>query len=927
MDMSFLKLVVSYFVLLTAFNVASSDEDIPAYYDHNCTIENNFTSDSPYQFNLITLLTSLYSKANATDNQFYNATVEADTDAVYGEYMCRGDVPMEVCQTCVQDATSRIASECPYNREAIIWYDQCYVRYSDRYFFSTLHQLPNVISFFTDDDCSRRLTPIKCKMIQSTGFMIPRISGSQLNLTLNNAVVELEAETSNKRFATKAANLTLRDKLYTLVQCTPDLSPQFCSKCLYGLIKLIPSNDTVLGGRILNPSCNLGFRGYRFYYKGNLPPSVFIYKEIGRPTFTGYNCSATENFKANGLYLNNLRSLTLSLSIMSSINNTDGFYRTFVGDKSNTVYGLFMCRGDVPVELCHECVNEGIDQLNSSCPSSKEAIIWYDTCMLRYSNRSFFSTLDTQPTYTKPGADKLQSQTEGFKRLLASSLNDLVEATPNSVGVKNFKTNNVPSPSELTTLYTLAQCTPTLNGPDCKKCLQGALDHIKSCCLGKRGGQAMNPSCHLRFESYLFYYNQTTAVSVPPANPPTPEVSENAGKHNDRSRTIIIAVSVTVVTIMLLCFGYYYWLRKKSKSYKNILKKNFGSEGAIVESLQFSFATIEAATDKFSIENRIGKGGFGEVYMGILPDGSKIAVKRLSENSSQGLSEFKNEVLLIAKLQHRNLVALLGFCLKDQEKILVYEYVPNKSLDYFLFSSQKPRELNWPERYKIIEGVARGIHYLHEYSRLKVIHRDLKPSNILLDDEMNPKISDFGMARMVCINETRGSTNRIAGTVGYISPEYFRFGLFSDKSDVFSFGVIVLEIISGKSINSESESRESQYEGGLLNEAWKHWRNEELTAILDSNMTEVVSHSEIMKCIHIGLLCVQGNPQIRPSMNEVVQYLSNDSMHLPIPQEPVFFMYSQMEPAATNRAIMEAQLANHNQYSINEISESQLFPR
>ncbi|KAI9124004.1 hypothetical protein K1719_005304 [Acacia pycnantha] len=176
---------------------------------------------------------------------------------------------------------------------------------------------------------------------------------------------------------------------------------------------------------------------------------------------------------------------------------------------------------------------------------------------------------------------------------------------------------------------------------------------------------------------------------------------------------------------------------------------------------------------------------------------------------------------------------------------------------------------------------------------------------------MNPKISDFGMARMVGINETRGSTNRIVGTLGYMSPEYFKFGLFSDKSDVFSFGVIVLEIISGKSINSQSESRESQFDGGLLNEAWKHWRDEELTAILDSNVTEAVSHSEIMKCIHIGLLCVQGNPQIRPSMNEVVQYLSNDSMKLPIPQEPAFFMHSQKEQAATNRAIMEAQLVNH----------------
>ncbi|XP_028776270.1 putative cysteine-rich receptor-like protein kinase 32, partial [Neltuma alba] len=373
-------------------------------------------------------------------------------------------------------------------------------------------------------------------------------------------------------------------------------------------------------------------------------------------------------------------------------------------------------------------------------------------------------------------------------------------------------------------------------------------------------------------------------------------------------------------------FGFCYWKIKKSKTYKEILKKNFGSEGATLESLQFNLATIEAATDKFSIENRIGKGGFGEVYMGILPDGCKIAVKRLSENSSQGLLEFKNEVLLIARLQHRNLVALLGFCLKDQEKILIYEYVPNKSLDYFLFGSQKSRVLNWLERYKIIEGIARGILYLHEHSRLKVIHRDLKPSNILLDDEMNPKISDFGMARMVGINETRGNTNRIVGTLGYMSPEYIKFGLFSEKSDVYSFGVIVLEIISGKNIHSQCESHESQYTGRLLSDAWKHWRDERLTAILDSNLTEAGSHGEIIKCIHIGLLCVQGNPGARPSMNKVIQYLNNDSMQLPIPQEPAFFIHSQMEPAATSRE-MEAPPGNHNQYSINKMSESIISPR
>ncbi|GKV50478.1 hypothetical protein SLEP1_g57179 [Rubroshorea leprosula] len=210
----------------------------------------------------------------------------------------------------------------------------------------------------------------------------------------------------------------------------------------------------------------------------------------------------------------------------------------------------------------------------------------------------------------------------------------------------------------------------------------------------------------------------------------------------------------------------------------------------------FELDLISNVTNNFSPNNKLGKGGFGAVYKGILPDGKEIAVKRLSRSSRQGIAEFKNEVALIAKLQHRNLVKLLGCCIQGEEKLLIYEYMPNKSLDFFIFDHTRRNLLDWPRRFHIICGIARGVVYLHQDSRLRIIHRDLKASNVLLDSEMNPKISDFGIARTFGGEQSEGNTKRVVGTYGYMAPEYAINGQFSIKSDVFSFGVLLLEIIN-----------------------------------------------------------------------------------------------------------------------------------
>ncbi|PKA66539.1 G-type lectin S-receptor-like serine/threonine-protein kinase B120 [Apostasia shenzhenica] len=374
---------------------------------------------------------------------------------------------------------------------------------------------------------------------------------------------------------------------------------------------------------------------------------------------------------------------------------------------------------------------------------------------------------------------------------------------------------------------------------------------------------------------------------------------------DEKKKTMAVYLIVIIVLAGASAFGclmcFFIWRKKKRRIKKEFHEQNRGQEEAeelsdVIEIQKqeddrksnelpvFSFSAILAATGGFSQSNFLGKGGFGPVYKGKLHGGQEIAVKRLSRNSGQGMEEFKNEVILIAKLQHRNLVRLLGFCTEKEDQILVYEYMPNKSLDAFLFDPSKKALLNWKTRYAIIKGIARGLVYLHRDSRLRIIHRDLKVSNILLDDEMNPKISDFGLARIFRKDDIETSTRRVVGTYGYMSPEYAMHGIFSVKSDVYSFGVLLLEIVTGKR-NSTYNSDADLY---LLAFAWKMWIEQNVIELVDQTIRDSCSVEEIKRCINVGLLCVQDKANDRPTMPSVIMMLESGIIAQLMPKQPTF---------------------------------------
>ncbi|KAL5578969.1 hypothetical protein UlMin_011411, partial [Ulmus minor] len=448
------------------------------------------------------------------------------------------------------------------------------------------------------------------------------------------------------------------------------------------------------------------------------------------PLFTF--CSPDRNYTADGQFENNLKLLLDSLSSNISRNDSlSGFYNTSVGDNPYRVYGQALCRLDVSAEVCQSCIQNANQNILKSCSMSADAMIWYELCQVRYSFQMFFSLM----VYTgkfPPQNDQERniSKPDQFNKVMKYLMKNLTSETAMNPSKNMFATGEIKF-SKSIKIYGLSQCTRDMSKDNCYSCFQFALTELYKCCSSREGGIVVSRNCNLRFQLYRFYNDTSSSLLIYP--------SKGGGKWKTWEVLLVCGVALILAIFIGSFVVYIFWRKKRGDISENALLDELASprtvtvtqDGTLVTSDEFPFmdlASIRVATNDFADSNKLGQGGFGVVYKGVLPDHKEVAVKRLSRKSWQGLEELRNEVILIAKLQHRNLVRLLGYAIEGDEKLLLYEFMPNRSLDTFIYDSERRSQLNWETYYNIIGGIARGLLYLHEDSRLKIIHRDLKPN-------------------------------------------------------------------------------------------------------------------------------------------------------------------------------------------------------
>ncbi|KAK2977479.1 hypothetical protein RJ640_016107, partial [Escallonia rubra] len=540
---------------------------------------------------------------------------------------------------------------------------------------------------------------------------------------------------------------------------------------------------------------------------------------------------------------------------------TSGFGVAVSGSGLDTNYGLAQCYGDLSLLDCVLCYAEARTVLPQCFPYNGGRI-YLEGCFMRAENYSFYEE------YTGPGDTALCGNTTRKNSTFQDTARQAVlQAVSNAPNNNNYARNKVAvSGTRNESVYVLANCWRTLNASACNACLENASSSILGC-LPWSEGRALNTGCFMR-------YSDTNFLNPEP------------GSGSSRGKIIVIVVAVvSSVVVLVVGAAIAVYMRK----HRYIQKKRRAQNS----------------------------------MQGVLHDGREIAVKRLFFNNRFRAADFYNEVNIISSVEHKNLVRLLGCSCSGPESLLVYEFLPNKSLDRFIFDVNRGKTLNWEKRLEIIIGTAEGLVYLHENSKTRIIHRDIKASNILLDTRFRAKIADFGLARSFQEDQSHIST-AIAGTLGYMAPEYLAHGQLTEKADVYSFGVLLLEIVTGRQNN---RSKTSEYSESLVIIAWRHFQQGTVEELFDANLTLHNYHNnEILRVVHVGLLCTQEIPSLRPSMSKALNMLAKKEEHLPPPTNPPFIDEKTMELNDTSEN-PSYPLNATNSDSVATVSNNSFHPR
>ncbi|CAN6224951.1 unnamed protein product [Urochloa humidicola] len=596
-------------------------------------------------------------------------------------------------------------------------------------------------------------------------------------------------------------------------------------------------------------------------------------------------CSTTDNYTIASSYQVNLDKLMGDLRD-GAIDNR-GFNESTVGKSPDAVFGLIMCFVDRNWDECQNCIRAAAAGVQQTCPYSREMKACYDACVLRYSNNFFFSVADLNVAFYA-WISAFVTDMAGMNATRGTLMNRLtVEASGSPLRLANGSEVFTDSDGNSSVMHGLAQCTRDLNASECTRCLTYFVAELSRSRPNNTYGAVKGYSCYV-----VYRIGQDLGITLPlppsPAEPPPqPSQGEATSPPHDGPKAGLVAGASAGSLVVVISLGILAWRfcqrRRKGMALEQELGDMFDGGEPQEEEFEkgagpkrFHYKDLAVATRYFSDEVKLGEGGFGSVYHGYLKDMDlHVAIKRVSKNSNQGRKEYESEVKIISRLRHRNLVELIGWYHGGDELLLVYELMPNGSLDRHIHSPSNV--LSWPIRYEIVVGIGSALLYLHQDCQQCVLHRDIKPSNVMLDASFNAKLGDFGLARLV--DHGRDShTTVLAGTMGYMDPECMVTGSACAESDVYSFGVVVLEIACGRPPRIDVAKATNIH---LVQWVWELYGRGSILDAADERLNSEFNAGEMERVMVTALWCAHPDRTQRPSIREAMNVLRLEA-HLPI---------------------------------------------